>query len=136
MKNQYLIIIVLFSFMLASCSMLNKNDKGHSKEEIMKADAYAMANTTCEYQLLQLKYKENKADLKLKAELENKREEVTTLTSRFFDRYHEPKEVNQKFNNLIISLTPELSTCKKIIAIEEAKKNAVEAKQKQEGKKK
>ena len=125
MKNTYLIIIAILAFASTSCSML-KGNKGHSPEEAMKANAYAMANTQCEYQLLQLDYRENKSDLKLKVKLDKKRDEVTLLTGKFYTYYEETPEAYREFQNMMTSVSSDLTTCKKIIEIEEARKEAEE----------
>ncbi len=135
MKNTYLLIITLLAFAFTSCSIL-KGNKGHNPEEAMKANAYAMANTQCEYQLLQIEYVKNKSDLKLKIKLENKRSDVTTLKEKFFNYYSETPALYKEFQKMTRSVSVDLSTCQKIIAIEDARKEAEENAKKDNGEKK
>ncbi len=126
MKYLNLIIIAIAIISFSSCSLFKKGNKGHSKEEQMKMDAYAMANTKCEYQLLQLGYLDDKSNKKLKAERDIKKDEVTRLTTSFFARYKENKAEFNEFKKLVVTVSPELTTCKKIKEIEIQKKEAKE----------
>ena len=115
---------------MSSCAGLKKSDS-HSKENIMKVDAYAKAQVECEYELVKLKSLDNPTDVELKNEFTKLTEDVTILRQTFFKRYQDPEEDYVQFQKLVKKATPVLSVCRKVTEYKEAK----EKQEKEEAKK-
>jgi citrate synthase len=134
MKNTYQLIILAIAIFVTSCGSLNK---GHGKKEQMKVDAYAMANSECEYELAKFLFLNSspKTQAKLKGERNEKKVEQTILQQKFFKKYREPQEDHEEFRKMLLSVSSELTTCKKLETIkeeeEEKKKEAAKTEKKE-----
>ena len=119
MKNIYLIIVVVFSLSIVSCSTLKHGDEAAQAKQRMQVDAYAMANIECEYKLTQLQLEDNKDDRKLRSQFDQLQTDITLFTWVINSRYRTSNDLSYEFNKMVKSAGTELTTCRQVKAIEE-----------------
>lgn len=120
MKNGLLYILIIFGIFVTSCGSLKKSDT-YNKEQIMKADAYAIAYVECKTELTKLMLADNPDDALLKNELAQLNEDFTTLKQNFFRKYKQNEGDIKELNTMKEKSADDLSICKKLTEYKELK---------------
>ncbi len=121
MKKLIPAITIILIVIITSCGTLKKNS-GHSKEAIMKADAYALSEASCKYRLTKMMHLDSISDVQLKNAQNDLHQSLLKLKRKFHEKYKEPQSDYIQFQKFGKTAIRELSTCKKLQEYEAAKK--------------
>ncbi|MAZ93165.1 MAG: hypothetical protein CMF58_01995 [Lentimicrobiaceae bacterium] len=91
-----------------------KKTDTHSKEEVMKLNACAMAQSQCETDLAVMMYMDSLSDVQMGIKSRNLKEENMQLVQRFFKIYQTNEADLLEFRNLTMKYTEKLTVCKKL----------------------
>lgn len=130
MRKFTIILSVFAIFASVSCGSMNKSG-GHSKEERIKMDAYAMAQMQCKAELMKLMAQDSTSDIDLQNKSRMLLEEEVNMKRYYFKKYNQNDADIKLFNELKAKVGSELTTCKKL---EEYKLLQQEAKESNEEK--
>ncbi len=125
MKNIILILISFVTITVVSCSTFKKTDV-HSKEEIMKMDAYAFSELKCKAEYLKLMSADSAHDINLQNKSRVVAEDKDEMAVYVFHKYYTNHDLKVQFESLTEKLGETLTVCKKLeeyIILQEAIKN-------------
>ncbi len=113
MKNILTLTFVIAVISATSCASMKKTET-HSKEEVMKLNACAMAQNQCETELAVMMHMDSLSDVQMEINSRNLKEKNIKLKQRFFSIYQANEGDLVEFRNLTIKYTKELTVCKKL----------------------
>ncbi len=128
MKKLIPAITIILLVIITSCSTLKKNT-GHSKEDIMIADAYALSEASCKYRLIKMMHLDSISDVPLKNAENDQRQELLKLKKKFHNKYKDPESDYVQFQKFSKSASKVLSSCKKLREYEANKEDDSKAKE-------
>ncbi|MDG1902610.1 MAG: hypothetical protein P8I80_10290 [Bacteroidales bacterium] len=111
--KKILALTFVISVIATSCASMKKTDT-HSKEEVMKLNACAMAQSQCETDLAVMMYMDSLSDVQMGIKSRNLKEENMQLVQRFFKIYQTNEADLLEFRNLTMKYTEKLTVCKKL----------------------
>ncbi len=111
--KKILALTFVISVIATSCASMKKTDT-HSKEEVMKLNACAMAQSQCETDLAVMMYMDSLSDIQMGIKSRNLKEENMQLVQRFFKIYQTNEADLLEFRNLTMKYTEKLTVCKKL----------------------
>ena len=113
MKNIILLSFILTALIISSCSSLKKTDV-HSKEEVMKMDALAMAEIKCKAEYYTLMAADSVSNITIQNKSKELNETKDELSVIFFRRYYNNTTIKTRFDNLTNTMGEKLTACKKL----------------------
>ena len=111
--KKILALTFVISVIATSCASMKKTDT-HSKEEVMKLNACAMAQSQCETDLAVMMYMDSLSDVQMGIKSRNLKDENMQLVQRFFKIYQTNEADLLEFRNLTMKYTEKLTVCKKL----------------------
>lgn len=102
--KKILALTFVISVIATSCASMKKTDT-HSKEEVMKLNACAMAQSQCETDLAVMMYMDSLSDVQMGIKSRNLKEENMQLVQRFFKIYQTNEADLLEFRNLTMKYT-------------------------------
>ena len=130
MRRFTILLSVFALFASVSCGSMKKSG-GHSKEERIKMDAYAMAQMNCKSELMRLMAQDSTSDIDLQNKSRMLSEEEINMKRYYFKKYNQNDADIQLFNKTKDKVSSELTTCKKLEEykiLQQVKKEAEEEK--------
>ena len=125
MKNLSLLIVVVLTVSITSCSTVKSGSKSPISKERMQMDAYAMANIECEYKLSHIKLEDNRNDFSLQSQFNAMKQDITALSKIINERYSDSTGLRSEFNELVKSARVKLETCRQLQEYEDIRSGKI-----------